>query len=319
MEIEGYNSSADMANWLHWDLSSPPLTTPTEELESQQYLLAMPVDVSTDEATAFLNSLYADIEDQSTGNGLDLPMSSDSSPVLPRTPDGAVGLLGHHGHSASTSSIISLESPSVAPRSSYWSMPYDNMETQNNPQLHGYTLSPNDFNASLSMTNNVNHPRTLLPFSGSAGTTTPGGVASLPIVDTGNKSLRKQSESRISLPELYQRMGLGHNHEEARTREQKILNILRQQGFKLGEKTWIRDTTDQVRTAIIQEIYRQTFADYGYSKELLEVIVRRGSYYMMQGRLRRIRRSKKAQQANQARQARLNEARIREAAGATLN
>lgn len=108
------------------------------------------------------------------------------------------------------------------------------------------------------------------------------------------KPLRKQSESRISLPELYIRMGLGHDHEEARTREQRILNILRSEGFKLGEQTWIRDTTENDRRRIIGEIYEQTYAEYRYSRELIEVIVRRGSYYLMQGRLRRIRRSKKA-------------------------
>lgn len=109
-----------------------------------------------------------------------------------------------------------------------------------------------------------------------------------------SKPLRKQSESRISLPELYIRMGLGHDHEEARTREQRILTILRSEGFKLGEQTWIRDTTENDRRRIIGEIYEQTYAEYRYSRELIEVIVRRGSYYLMQGRLRRIRRSKKA-------------------------
>lgn len=110
------------------------------------------------------------------------------------------------------------------------------------------------------------------------------------------KPLRKQSESRLSLPELYIRMGLGHDHEEARIREQRVLGILRAEGFKLGERTWIRDTTENERKRIIDEIYTQTYADYKYSKEMIEVIVRRGSYYLMQGRLRRIRRGKKAMQ-----------------------
>lgn len=112
---------------------------------------------------------------------------------------------------------------------------------------------------------------------------------------SGSKPIRKQSESRISLPELYQRMGLGHDHDTARSREQRILTILKKEGFRLGERTWIRDTSEKERRRMINEIYRQTYPDYHYSKELIEVIVRRGSYYLMQGRLRRIRRGKKGE------------------------
>lgn len=112
--------------------------------------------------------------------------------------------------------------------------------------------------------------------------------------DKPTAGLRKQSESRIALPELYKRMGLGDNHDEARVREQRILNILRREGFQLGEQTWIRDTTEQERKRIIDTIVNETQPDYGYPRELIEVVVRRGSYYLMQGRLRRIRRGKKA-------------------------
>lgn len=117
-------------------------------------------------------------------------------------------------------------------------------------------------------------------------------------VSASGKPVRKQSESRISLPELYQRMGLGHDHDTARSREQRILGILRAEGFQLGERTWIRDTSEKERRRMIDEIHRQTFADYQYSKELIEVIVRRGSYYLMQGRLRRIRRGRKVEQTH---------------------
>lgn len=132
----------------------------------------------------------------------------------------------------------------------------------------------------------------------SLSSTTASANASSAASPASPKPLRKQSESRISLPELYIRMGLGHDHEEARTREQRILGILRAEGFKLGEKTWIRDTTEHERRRIIDTIVAQTVGDYGYQKELIEVIVRRGSYYLMQGRLRRIRRGKKAMENN---------------------
>ncbi|KAK9315292.1 hypothetical protein V1522DRAFT_376040 [Lipomyces starkeyi] len=107
---------------------------------------------------------------------------------------------------------------------------------------------------------------------------------------------RKQSESRIPLPDLHARMGLAHDPDEARSREQHILGILQDQGFPLGERTWIRDTEEKERRRIIEEIYRQTRDLYGYERSLLEVIVRRGAYYLMQGRLRRLRRSKAHQQ-----------------------
>lgn len=118
-------------------------------------------------------------------------------------------------------------------------------------------------------------------------------VLAASLSETDNKPIRKQSESRISLPELYQRMGLGHDHDTARVREQRILGILKKEGFQLGERTWIRDTSEKERRRIIDEIHNQTFAEYQYSKELIEVVVRRGSYYLMQGRLRRIRRGKR--------------------------
>lgn len=134
-------------------------------------------------------------------------------------------------------------------------------------------------------------------------------------------AMRKQSESRISLPSLYIRMGLGHDHDTARTREQRILGILREEGFMLGERTWIRDTTENERNRIIDEIYNQTHAEYGYGKDLIEVIVRRGSYYLMQGRLRRIRRGKKAMLLRQQKQqnALNNMEKLQAAAAASAN
>lgn len=105
---------------------------------------------------------------------------------------------------------------------------------------------------------------------------------------------RKQSESRLSLPNLYERMGLSHNHQLAREREQRVLGILQREGFNLGERTWIRDTSDAERKRIMDTIWRETYPEFGYGHDLLEVIVRRGSYYLMQGRLRRIRRGKRA-------------------------
>lgn len=103
------------------------------------------------------------------------------------------------------------------------------------------------------------------------------------------RTTRKPSDTRITLPELYERMGLGDDHSEARKREQRILELLRQSGFKLGEQTWVRDTQEADRKKIIEELYTLTYPEYGYSKDLIELIVRRGCYYVMQGRLRKLR------------------------------
>ncbi|ANB11925.1 hypothetical protein AWJ20_152 [Sugiyamaella lignohabitans] len=107
---------------------------------------------------------------------------------------------------------------------------------------------------------------------------------------------RKHSESRMSLPELYNLMGLGHNPTEARTREKRVLDLLQKEGFLLGQRTWIRDTEQAERQRIIDNIYAITNKDYHYTKDLIELIIRRGTYYVMQGRLRRIRRNKRAQE-----------------------
>lgn len=105
---------------------------------------------------------------------------------------------------------------------------------------------------------------------------------------------RKQPESRMSQPELFSRMGLSHDPEEARHRENRVLALLKSRGFKLGEQTWIRDTTPAVRQEIVDFIHATTVAEYGYSKYMIEVVIRRACYHLMQGRLRRIRRARKS-------------------------
>ncbi|CAG82187.2 hypothetical protein B0I72DRAFT_164303 [Yarrowia lipolytica] len=105
---------------------------------------------------------------------------------------------------------------------------------------------------------------------------------------------RKQPESRMSQPELFSRMGLSHDPEEARNRENRVLSLLKSRGFKLGEQTWIRDTTPAVRQEIVDFIHASTVQEYGYSKYMIEVVIRRACYHLMQGRLRRIRRARKS-------------------------
>ncbi|ODV62219.1 uncharacterized protein ASCRUDRAFT_69042 [Ascoidea rubescens DSM 1968] len=109
---------------------------------------------------------------------------------------------------------------------------------------------------------------------------------------TREKLGKRQSDSRLSLPALAKILNLENNQEEAGKREKYILSILKNDiGFQLGNKTWVRDTPLQERERILDELYHKVKSVYDYDKELLEVIVRRASYYMMQGRLRRERRA----------------------------
>lgn len=115
-------------------------------------------------------------------------------------------------------------------------------------------------------------------------------VAGLP------KSNKKISDSRLSLAQLSIVLNLDGNDEETAKREKNILNILKNDlMFPIGEKTWIRDTPSFERERIMNELTKRVedVYKYGYSKKTLSIIVRRASYYMMQGRLRRERRLKR--------------------------
>lgn len=116
----------------------------------------------------------------------------------------------------------------------------------------------------------------------------------------GNKKI---SDSRLSLAQLSIVLHLENNEEETAKREKNILQILKTDlNFPIGEKTWIRDTPSHERERIIKQLtfmVEEKF-HYGYSKRTLSIIVRRASYYMMQGRLRRERRQqRKRKQSSQ--------------------
>lgn len=115
-------------------------------------------------------------------------------------------------------------------------------------------------------------------------------------LNPNSKSTKKISDSRLSLAQLAIVLNLQGNEEETGKREKNILNILKNElNFPIGEKTWIRDTPLVERDRIIHnltELVESRFK-YGYNKRILSIIVRRASYYMMQGRLRRERRLKR--------------------------
>ncbi|GMM44943.1 hypothetical protein DAPK24_015180 [Pichia kluyveri] len=113
------------------------------------------------------------------------------------------------------------------------------------------------------------------------------------IILQGNKKI---SDSRLSLAQLSIVLNLKGNDEETAKREKNILEILKNDlNFPIGEKTWIRDTPLIEREKIINKLTDlvELKFNYGYNKKILSIIVRRASYYMMQGRLRRERRLKR--------------------------
>jgi len=106
-------------------------------------------------------------------------------------------------------------------------------------------------------------------------------------------NLKKVSDSRLSAQGLAQVLHLDSS-EEALQREKYILHIFEHElHYPLGYKTWIRDTDKAERIDLINDLYdRVKFRYPDYNPEILETIIRRATYYMMQSRLRRERRAK---------------------------
>ncbi|GME79604.1 unnamed protein product [[Candida] boidinii] len=114
-------------------------------------------------------------------------------------------------------------------------------------------------------------------------------------MDGSNSPNNKRiSDARLSLVELAKVLKLEHDVKETALRERNILAVLKEDlGFELGLRTWIRDTPSAERLKLMGELCKlvEDKYHYGYGKSTLETIVRRASYYLMQGRLRRERRA----------------------------
>lgn len=115
-------------------------------------------------------------------------------------------------------------------------------------------------------------------------------------LSTESAVTKKVSDSRLSLVQLAVVLGLKDNVEEAANREKLILDVFKSDlGFPLGEKTWIRDTPLKERQYLIEQLQliSESKYNFGYPKSIYGTIIRRASYYMMQGRLRRERRTER--------------------------
>ncbi|SCU94506.1 LANO_0E06986g1_1 [Lachancea nothofagi CBS 11611] len=121
-------------------------------------------------------------------------------------------------------------------------------------------------------------------------------------INNNNINSRKVSDSRLSAQGLAEVLNL-NSAEEALRRERFILDIFeRELHYPLGYKTWVRDTSKEYRTQLLDQLYHRVIQTYPeYDKPVLETIIRRATYYMMQSRLRRERRAKAKQKRDQDR------------------
>ncbi|CCH62269.1 hypothetical protein TBLA_0G03320 [Henningerozyma blattae CBS 6284] len=101
------------------------------------------------------------------------------------------------------------------------------------------------------------------------------------------------AKSRLSINKLTELLNL-KNKEETILIEKKLICILREElKFPIGEKTWIKDTSKEYRTELIHQLYERVTDEYpNLSIELIDTIIRRAGYSMMQTRLRRERRAR---------------------------
>lgn len=98
-----------------------------------------------------------------------------------------------------------------------------------------------------------------------------------------------RSINKMPLSVLYDIMGVSEDPLAGRYHEENIMQLLANQGFRVGSQTWVRDTDIFDRKRIVNEIFAKS-AHLGYSKRLIDVVVRRGTYARMQAQLRHLRR-----------------------------
>lgn len=104
---------------------------------------------------------------------------------------------------------------------------------------------------------------------------------------------RRVSDSRLSAKGLAQVLNLSST-KEALQIEKNILNIFQNElHYPLGYRTWIRDNTKTERKYLIEELYQRVNKIYpAYDIKILETVIRRATYSMMQSRLRKERKCK---------------------------
>ena len=117
------------------------------------------------------------------------------------------------------------------------------------------------------------------------------------------KTGKKIADSRLSVAALAEVLKVD-SLDEALATERYILDIFENElHYPLGYKTWIRDTPKCERERLINQLYERTKHKYPYyDKSILETIIRRSTYSMMQSRLRKERkRNRKLAQSSSMR------------------
>ncbi|KNC30283.1 hypothetical protein FF38_11046 [Lucilia cuprina] len=107
-----------------------------------------------------------------------------------------------------------------------------------------------------------------------------------------NESLMNyNSVNKVSWKCLIKIMGLEDDSITAKERETYIFYVLALCGFNPEEETWIRDTTPERRDELLSNV-EEACGVYGYTREVYDLIIRRGSYARMQIKLRNMRRAR---------------------------
>lgn len=161
-------------------------------------------------------------------------------------------------------------------------------DTDADVDVHGDGDGDGEYDASEDISDSEPHPKVPRQRRFSSRTSSSSTLAS-----AYGSSSKKVSDSRLSAQGLAEVLNLD-SAEEALRRERFILDIFeRELHYPLGYKTWVRDTSKEYRTQLLDQLHSRVVKTYPeYDKPVLETIIRRATYYMMQSRLRRERRAK---------------------------
>jgi hypothetical protein len=103
---------------------------------------------------------------------------------------------------------------------------------------------------------------------------------------------RSSLDSRLSIVRLGEILKTS-SQEETMKVEKFILDVFSKElNFPLGYKTWIRDTSEEFREQLLDQLFERVNPKYpSLTRQLLETVVKRATYSKMQGRLRKERRA----------------------------
>lgn len=116
---------------------------------------------------------------------------------------------------------------------------------------------------------------------------------------SGPKS-KNSLDSRLSLVRLGEVLNTSSLAETIEI-EKFVLDIFENTlGFPMGRRTWIRDTSDEYREKMLNALHELVAPTYPkMTRSLLETVIKRATYSMMQGRLRKERRAASKQAKKQ--------------------